>query len=82
MNVEPNFIRPHVGTKIVAAVLSVMISLGLFSTIVALFQHDGAPLEQIVIAERVCAQHRFVSEREACMRMYLAASHLRNVANR
>jgi hypothetical protein len=39
-------------------------------------------LEQIVIAEHACADYAFVSERETCMRSFLAASHVQNVASR
>ena len=81
MNDKPTLARRHVVTTIVAAALSALIAIGLLTTITDLFQRDGAPFEQVVIAEHVCA-NAFVSEREACMRLYLAASRVRNVASR
>jgi hypothetical protein len=39
-------------------------------------------LAQIVIAEHACADYAFVSERETCMRLFLAASRVQRVAIR
>jgi len=47
-----------------------------------LFQRDGTPFEQVAIAEHACANHTFMSEREACVRSYLAASRVQNAAGR
>jgi len=47
-----------------------------------LFQRDGTPFEQVAIAEHACANHPFMSEREACVRSYLAASRVQNAAGR
>lgn len=66
--------RPRVGTTIVAAAVSALIAIGLLSAVAGLFLRDGAPFEQIVFAEHVCADYAFVSERETCMRSFLAAS--------
>jgi hypothetical protein len=82
MNTRPKFGSRDPATKAVAAALAVAISIGLLGTIVGLFQRDGTPLQQVVVAERACANHAFVSEREACVRLYLAASRVRNVASR
>ena len=82
MNAKPVLSRPHFATTIVAAALSVVIAIGLLSAVAALFQRDGAPFEQVVIAEHACANYAFVSEREACVRLFLAASRIRNVASR
>jgi hypothetical protein len=81
MNAKPTLARPHVVTIIVATALSAVIAIGLLTAVTGLFQRDGAPFEQVVIAERVCA-NAFVSERETCVRLYLAASRVRNVASR
>jgi hypothetical protein len=81
MNAKPALARRHVVTTIVAAALSALIAIGLLTAVTDLFQRDGAPFEQVVIAEHICAS-AFVSEREACMRLYLAASRVRNVASR
>jgi len=56
-------------------------AIGLLTAVTDLFQRDGAPFEQVVIAEHICA-NAFVSERETCVRLYLAASRVRNVASR
>jgi hypothetical protein len=82
MNAKPVLARPHVVTTIIAAALSALIAIGLLSAVAGLFQRDGAPFEQVVVAEHACANYAFVSEREACVRLFLAASRVRNVASR
>ena len=82
MNAKPTLARPHVVTTIIAAALSALIAIGLLTAVTGLFQRDGTPFEQVVIAEHVCANYAFVSERETCVRLYLAASGVRNVASR
>jgi len=82
MNAKPTLARPHVVTTIVAAALSSLIAIGLLTAVTDLFQRDGAPFEQVVIAEHACANYAFVSERNTCVRLYLATSHFRNVASR
>ena len=74
--------RPHVATSLVAATLAAFIAIGLLTAVTGLFQRDGAPFEQVVIAEHACANHAFVSERQNCARLYLAASRIQNVASR
>jgi hypothetical protein len=74
MNAKPTLARPRVVTTIAAAALSTVIATGLLTAVTGLFQHDGAPFEQVVIAEHACANHTFISEREACVRLYLAAA--------
>ena len=82
MNAKLILAHPHIGTTIVAAALSALIASGLLNAIAGLFLRDGAPLEQIVIAEHACANYAFVSERETCMRLFFATSHVRSVASR
>ncbi len=67
---------------ITAAVLSAFIAIGLLTAVTGLFQRDGAPFEQVVSAEHACANYAFVSERETCVRPYLATSRVQNVASR
>ena len=81
MNAKPTLARPHVVTTIAAA-LSVLTSIGLVTAVTGLFQRNGAPFEHVVIAEHACGNYAFVSEREACARLYLAASRIQNVAAR
>ena len=82
MNARSTLARPNVVTTIAAAALAVLIAIGLLGSVAGLFQRDGAPFEQLVIAERACANHSFVSDRETCVRLYLAASRIRNIASR
>jgi hypothetical protein len=82
MNAKPTLARRHVGTTAAAVALSCLIAIGLLTAVTELFQRDGAPFEQVVIAEDACANYAFVSERETCVRLYLAASRFRNVASR
>ena len=82
MNTKPVLARSHVATTIVATTLSALTAIGLLSAVAGLFQREGAPFEQVVIAERACTNYAFVSEREACVRSFLAASRVRNVASR
>src|SRR6266436_3357562 len=73
MNAKPTLARPRLVTTIVATALSALIAIGLLSGVAALFQRDGAPFEQAVIAEHACANYAFVSEREACVRLFVLA---------
>jgi len=79
MNAKPVLARPRVVTTIVAAALSALVAIGLLSAVVGLLQRDG---EQVVIADHACTNHAFVSEREACLHLYLASSRALNVASR
>ena len=78
MNAKPTLARPRVVTTIAAAALSTVIAIGLLTAVTGLFRRDGAPFEQVVIAEHACANHTFISEREACVRLFLAASRERH----
>ena len=82
MNVKPTLTRPRVVTTLVTVALSALIAIGLLTAVTGLFQRDGAPFEQVVIAEHACANYAFVSERETCVRLYLATSRVQNVASR
>lgn len=82
MNAGNTFARPSVAATVAAAALAVLIAIGLLGSVAGLFQRDGAPFEQLVIAERACANHSFVSDRETCVRLYLAALRVRNIASR
>lgn len=82
MNAKPKLsCRPVIAT-VVAAALSVVISVGLLEAITASFRHDGLPFERWAAAERACADHRYVSKRDGCVRTYLAAARVRQVASR
>jgi hypothetical protein len=59
-------------THVAAAALAALITIGIFSGVVELLHHDGRPLERLAAAERACASRAYVSEREACVREWLA----------
>jgi hypothetical protein len=80
MNANPVLARP-LGTTIVAAALSFLVTIGLFTAVADLFLRDGTPLQNVAIAERACSELAFVSEREACVRSFLAAAYDRHVAS-
>lgn len=82
MNTKPTLARPDFITSFVAATLASVISVGILGAVADHFQRSGAPLEQLVVAERACANHAYVSEREACMREWLAAPRAPAVANK
>ena len=82
MSTKPFFPNPRVVTTIVVATLSALIAICLLNAVTGLFQRDGVPFEQVIIAERACANYAFVSEREACVRAVLAASRVRTLASR
>jgi hypothetical protein len=65
----------------VAAALSILIAIGLLTAVTGLFQRDGAPFEQVVIAEHAGASNVFVSERETCVRSPLTTLRVQNVAS-
>ena len=66
----------------VVATLAAFIAIGLLSAVAWLFQREGAPMEQLAAAERACTQRAYVSERESCMREWLAASRASSVASK
>ena len=81
MNTKAVLARP-LGTTIVAGALSFLVAIGLFTAVAGLFLRDGTPLQNAAAAERSCSDSAFVSEREACVRSFLAAAHDRRLASR
>jgi len=79
MNATPKLPRRHPITSAPAAVLSVVIALVLLGSVTELFQRDGTPFEQLVAAEH--ANYAYASEREACVRVYLATARLTVLAH-
>lgn len=57
-----------------AATAATVISLVLLWGVVTLFQSRGVPLEELAAAERACADHVYVSDREACMKQRVEQS--------
>jgi hypothetical protein len=73
MNAKPSLPATRPAAHFVAAMLAGIVAVGLLAGVAALFQRDGQPMERLVAAERACAGRAFVSERDACMRDWLAA---------
>ena len=63
-----------------AATAATVISLALLWGVVTLFQSRGAPLEELAAAERACATQVYVSDREACMKQWIAENQRTRVA--
>ena len=84
MNAELKLPRHSPLSTIIAAALAAFMAIGLFTAIAQLFRNDGVPMGRLVAAERACTQHKqiYVSEREACMRDWLAAARATNVASK
>jgi len=80
MSTQP--FRSRLGATVTAGALAVLVSSALLGGVLALFLRDGMPFEQVLIAERACSEPRFVSEREACMRAFMATAQRPAVASR
>ena len=79
MNARPNS-APGSTLTVAAAALATVIALGILWGVAVLFQSKGAPMERLVAAEHACARYIYLSERQACMNEWLAASQPRTVA--
>ena len=80
MEAKPTLASPHIAATVVSIVLAALIGVGLLTAVTCLFQRAGAPFEHAIVAEHACANHSFASERDTCLRSYLAASALQNIA--
>jgi hypothetical protein len=47
-----------------------------------LFHSRGTPMAELAAAERACAGHTYVSDRERCMREWVAAAYGDRLADR
>jgi hypothetical protein len=79
MSARLNF-APGSTLTVATAALASVIAFTILWGVVTLFQSRGLPMERLVAAERACAQHVYLSERQACMNEWLAASQPRIVA--
>ena len=70
-------VRPR---QIVAAALAVVIALGLLWSVTKLFQSRGEPFAQVAAAERACSHHAYQSERQTCIKRWIAAINANSVA--
>lgn len=82
MNAKPTLPRTSSFSITIAAATATLVAVGLLTAVAFTFQRDGKPLERLAAAERACVQRVYVSEREACMREWLAAARLSNVASK
>jgi hypothetical protein len=67
---------------VATASVAAFIAVSILATVVNLFQSRGAPMQRLAAAERACASHTYQSERQACMKQWLAQSAKTNVADR
>jgi hypothetical protein len=77
-HLQPRAFRP--AQTFTAATAATVVSLALLWGVVTLFQSRGAPLEELAAAERACASHLYVSDREACMKQWIAENQRTRVA--
>jgi len=77
-HLQPRTFRP--AQTFTAATAATVISLALLWGVVTLFQSRGAPLAELAAAERACASHLYVSDREACMKQWIAENQRTRVA--
>lgn len=82
MNAKPSLPQSSPLVTISIAALAAFVAVAIVSGIAFVFQRDGAPLQQLLAAERACVHHRFVSEREGCVRDGLATAHAARVASK
>jgi hypothetical protein len=82
MYAKPAIPQPSSLAITVGAALAAVIAIGLLTSVAFLFQRDGAPMAQLAAAERACAQLAYVSEREICIRQWIATASPPNVASR
>jgi amino acid transporter len=72
MNAKLDFTYTNPLKTVAIAALAAVITIGILSIIVSLFQSRGAPMQRLVAAERACASYAYQSERETCMKQWLA----------
>ena len=77
LNVDQS--RPR---QIVAAALAVVVALGLLWSVTKLFQSRGEPFAQVAAAERACSHYAYHSERQTCVKRWIAWNNTTSVAQR
>jgi len=82
MNAKPTFTTDRPLPTLLAAAAAAFIAVGLFWGVFNLFRSQGTPMEQLAAAERGCAHCAYRSEREACMKQWLARAQAAEVARR
>lgn len=82
MSETPIFATQASISTFAAAVLATVIAVGILSAVAIMFQRDGKPLQRVAAAARACVHHNYQSERQACMKEWLAGSQSGIVARR
>jgi hypothetical protein len=82
MTAKPELPRRPVAVTVASAALAALIGIGVLGGVTGLFQRGGLPFEQLVAAEQACADRPYVSERDACVRSWLAAAGFERFASR
>lgn len=82
MNAKTPYSPSRNAPAAVAAFLSVVIAIGILGSVTGLFQSRGLPMGELAAAARACVKQAFVSERESCMREWVAAQRGSQVAKR
>jgi hypothetical protein len=82
MNAKSTFPQPSSLSTTVIAAVAAFIAVGVLISVAFLFQRDGAPMERLVTAEHACSQHAYISDRETCVREWLAVSQSFRVASK
>jgi len=72
MTTKPIFATVRPSQTVAAATLATVIALGILWAVVTLFQSRGEPMERLAAAERACSHHAYQSEREACIKEWIA----------
>lgn len=80
MNGHSEFDPPHAFVVAIASALATLIAIGLLSWVAYLFHSRGVPFEELAAAERACAAEMYASDREFCMREWVAAAHGKQMA--
>lgn len=73
--------RSGLGTVLTSAVAT-LIALGILIGTTVLFQSRGMPMAELAAAERACAGQTHRSDRERCVREWVAAAHGDRLATR
>jgi hypothetical protein len=82
MTAKPELPRRPVAVTVASAALAALIGIGVLGGVTGLFQRGGLPFEQLAAAEQAGADRAYVSERDACVRSWLAAAAFERFASR
>ena len=80
MSTKTRFLTLGPSRAVAAAALASLIAIGMFWSVAHLFHSRGKPMERLAAAERVCAPYAYESERQACMKQWIADNQQTRVA--